>query len=104
MSTPLLVALGLVILLLFGGLAVAALLIFRDVVGRQAQAHSAQIESVLDANRELAHKVSAPEQASIDHLFEKERQRREQQSAEKKRIEVAKAIDRELQARGVELQ
>ena len=51
---------------------------------------------------ELAHKVSAPEQASIDHIFEKDRQAREQESARREAKAKADAVDATLKQYGIE--
>lgn len=71
----------------------------RDLLDRQA----AETKELLDQARELAHKISAPEQASIDHLFEKERERRSQERDQQLREEAAREIDRQLADRGIAL-
>lgn len=87
-----------------GGLGLYFASVASDVLRESLASSGRTVTELLEQNRELAHKVSAPEQASVDHLFEKERIRRSQEREARKRQEVAAAIDRELEARGVEIE
>lgn len=73
----------------------AALVVDRETRSFYAE-RSAATEALL---LELAHKVSAPEQASVDHVFGRERERRaeekRQQSAQQK-VDATTARLREL--------
>lgn len=71
-----------------------------EIIGGYREA----IASLLEQNRELAHKVSAPDQAAIDHVFDKAQAQRMQQREQEKREQAAREIDRELAARGITLE
>lgn len=68
------------------------------------RSHEKTIAGLLESNRELAHKVSQPEQAGLDHMFERERARRAQEKDREQRKKVAAEIDKELAARGISIE
>lgn len=87
-----------------GGLGLAALAYFKQMWEQREESLSRERDQLLEALRELAHKVSAPDQAAIDHVFEKAQARRMQERETERRQQAAREIDRELAARGITLE
>ncbi len=65
------------------------------------QLHDAQHARDAKTILELAHKVSAPEQGAIDHVFDKEKERRTQQAEIDRRQKIAAQVERALAERGI---
>lgn len=71
------------------------------LVDQRADAAAAR-EGYRSLTLELAHKLSAPEQAAVDHIFDKDRQVREQEAARREAQMKADAVDATLKQYGIE--